>query len=339
MLVLISLEVGSTWLQGRDHVQPGILFAPAIPALAITLRGRGLGLTAGAAVLALLTYNWLGLSSSSTLDRQVLLNLALTTIVVTATWHYLTRVHSHVLLQMQFGYEKLRQEISSRRELAATIFHDFNNPLQAVISALELQELGEESEELGGQNVASLVDRMSSVLEVATKMATSEELLEEHFGEVSLRDLFQALDSVFSARLKDKQLSFSLGSGAELRVRAVVEVLRDSVLANLLSNAIKFTPRGGTLELSATLRGDRVVIALADEGGGIPKSVRSQLLGRQRIESTPGTEGEAGHGLGLRLAHHYLLRMGGRLELKSLPRGTQARLELPAAPSQLETTP
>jgi signal transduction histidine kinase len=79
------------------------------------------------------------------------------------------------------------------------------------------------------------------------------------------------------------------------------------------------------VELTAHLEGDGVVVEVADDGPGIPTSVREALF----QEGARGPE-SAGTGLGLYLVHTLVTRYGGTVSAHdNQPRGTVVRVELP----------
>ncbi len=99
---------------------------------------------------------------------------------------------------------------------------------------------------------------------------------------------------------------------------------------NLLSNAFKFTPRGGAITLAASIVGEDVQIAVADNGPGMPADVKANgvraLLGQEHA----GTRG--GAGLGLALVNRFLELHDGWVEIESGPGERHTGTLPPAAP-------
>ncbi|KAB8140871.1 PAS domain-containing protein [Chloroflexia bacterium SDU3-3] len=113
------------------------------------------------------------------------------------------------------------------------------------------------------------------------------------------------------------------------------------ILENLLSNAVKYSPDGGTIRLTARADGGYAVIAVSDQGVGIPPEEQPLVFRRfYRVDnrlrrSTPGT------GLGLFLSKALAEAHGGRMWVESQPgRGSRFFFTLPLATPQLtDATP
>ncbi|NMO54488.1 HAMP domain-containing histidine kinase [Actinoplanes sp. TBRC 11911] len=72
------------------------------------------------------------------------------------------------------------------------------------------------------------------------------------------------------------------------------------VFANLLDNAARHSPPGGTVLVRAERHDDHVLVAVADEGAGIPPAERNRVF--ERFTRGERAEG-GGTGLGLAIAH------------------------------------
>jgi signal transduction histidine kinase len=102
------------------------------------------------------------------------------------------------------------------------------------------------------------------------------------------------------------------------------------VLANLIGNAIKFTPRGGTIRVSAARAGDHVRLSVQDTGPGIPEAQREAVF--ERFWQV-GANDRRGLGLGLYIARGIVEAHGGTIRAEStLGEGTTFHVTL-AAPA------
>jgi signal transduction histidine kinase len=106
----------------------------------------------------------------------------------------------------------------------------------------------------------------------------------------------------------------------------------EQVVANLVENAIKYSPRGGTIRVTAARRGaEAVTLAVSDEGIGIPEERQGELFRPfARVEHVL-TQQAQGAGLGLYICKQLVERMGGTIALASAPgRGTTVTVTLSA---------
>lgn len=103
------------------------------------------------------------------------------------------------------------------------------------------------------------------------------------------------------------------------------------ILSNLMYNAAEAMPKGGMLTLSSgRWRGmggrDTVEIGIADNGPGLPDALLAQL-----DQPKTSSKGGAHAGLGLSIVSSLVEQLGGELQCKSGPTGTQFKIHLPAA--------
>ncbi|MFY9234156.1 MAG: ATP-binding protein [Fimbriimonadaceae bacterium] len=80
----------------------------------------------------------------------------------------------------------------------------------------------------------------------------------------------------------------------------------DQVLTNLLNNAIKYAPNGGNITMTATLEGDTILVAIADEGLGIPKDHQARVFEKFHRVNNEDNRKIYGTGLGLYLVRHLV---------------------------------
>jgi len=100
-------------------------------------------------------------------------------------------------------------------------------------------------------------------------------------------------------------------------------------LTNLLANAHKFTPKGGHVRVTLERRNDELLIAVADDGPGIPREHQVHLF--QRFYVIPDGTGKVGLGLGLYIARQLVELHGGHVWVESSSRrGSTFFLALPA---------
>jgi len=92
----------------------------------------------------------------------------------------------------------------------------------------------------------------------------------------------------------------------------VDETIFRFILTNLLSNAVKYSREGGTITVTLTPESRRVLVAIRDEGLGIPKQDQDRIFTKffrasNALMNTDGT------GLGLYIVKQLLERTGGTI--------------------------
>ena len=106
----------------------------------------------------------------------------------------------------------------------------------------------------------------------------------------------------------------------------------EQVVLNLLSNAIKYTPEGGRVGVGVTVEDGQLVVAVWDNGPGVPEDDRAHIFERfyrSRRDEVHNSSG--GTGLGLPIARMLVELHGGRLWFMPAPGGGSIfRFTLPA---------
>ncbi|CAN5908666.1 hypothetical protein BH11MYX4_BH11MYX4_08670 [soil metagenome] len=112
----------------------------------------------------------------------------------------------------------------------------------------------------------------------------------------------------------------------------VVDVDRQTLAAaisNLLQNALKFTHPASTISLATSTKGDRILIAVEDECGGLPAGQSASLL---KPLTQKGAD-RSGLGLGPAICLKAMKVLGGELHIDDLPgKGCIFTIDLPKQP-------
>jgi signal transduction histidine kinase len=238
---------------------------------------------------------------------------------------------------------ELRQVDQNRQELVSMLAHDIRGLLTAVSSAVEMARL-----DLDGQpprdahRFLGIADRNTSELvELTTNLLDTYRIEEGRLRpRVQIVDLEALVEDVVErltgqARVRDACLLVA-GEPPE-RVLADRDLL-ERVLVNLVTNALKFSPVGTTItiELGADLvppgGSPGIVVAVRDEGPGIPADAQARLFERFTPLALPGGKRPVGSGLGLSFCHKVIGLMGGEIWVESTPGyGSTFAFVLPAA--------
>jgi PAS domain S-box-containing protein len=107
----------------------------------------------------------------------------------------------------------------------------------------------------------------------------------------------------------------------------------EQVVQNLLSNAVKYSSRGSTVRVELRQTGDTALLAVHDEGVGIPAEAIPHLFERFYRVNQPETASVSGVGVGLYVVREIVRLHGGAVRVQSTPGvGSSFTVELPLAP-------
>lgn len=88
------------------------------------------------------------------------------------------------------------------------------------------------------------------------------------------------------------------------------------IIANLVENAAKYTRRGSTVNVTVRTRGNEALLAIEDDGPGIPEDLRERVFERFfRAPSTLAT-GTRGLGIGLSIVRGLVGAIGGSISVE-----------------------
>ena len=240
---------------------------------------------------------------------------------------------------LKAAMEAAEAGVQSKAQFLSTMSHELRTPLNAMLGFTELMQSGIAGA-LSAKQTAYLSDIHSSatfllelvneILDLSKADPGRLELVEEAVDIASIiceATRFVAPQASAGGILVDASADPQLP-----RVRADARRIKQ-ILLNLLSNAVKFTPRGGKIEIRATLRPDGALeLTVSDSGIGmaaadIPKALERFGQIDDRLERR-----YEGTGLGLPLASKLIELHGGTLEIDSrVGAGTRVIIVLPAS--------
>jgi signal transduction histidine kinase len=93
------------------------------------------------------------------------------------------------------------------------------------------------------------------------------------------------------------------------------------VIANLIDNASRMTKPGGRVRVRLSREGDRAVLAVLDEGPGIPPEALPHLFERFYRAQTSRDRSTGGAGLGLAIVQAIVTAHAGSIQAENRPEG------------------
>lgn len=134
---------------------------------------------------------------------------------------------------------------------------------------------------------------------------------------VNLTDIIKNIETEFSARFTEKQLTLHTTYPENISFTADPDKLTQ-ILENLVGNSLKFTPAGGRVNIDIKKDEKQLVFNVSDTGKGIPEADIPKLFSKfGRLENSLITTPESGTGLGLYICKQYVELHGGNISVVS----------------------
>jgi signal transduction histidine kinase len=223
-------------------------------------------------------------------------------------------------------------------QLAATMVHEVNSPLEAIGNLLYLVETSPSIEEarrfsrLAAQELSRINEIINQTLRYHRAPAAAA------FADLS--EIATSALALFRGKLGDHPIELGVIAPKTIAYCSTGEIRQ--AIVNLIGNALDAMPDGGALHLRVAYctsgggaPGARVTIA--DTGSGIRDDIRASLFTQFFT-----TKGSRGTGLGLWLTRDIVLRNHGKLRFRSRtrrPGGTVFSILLPAVPPREAAQP
>ncbi len=224
--------------------------------------------------------------------------------------------------------DALKQEQATRSQLiqsgklaalgrmAASVAHEFNNPLQTIKNCLYLlQPQYAQTEDAEFMTIAiSETERLSRLVEQLRSAYRPES--PQDMRPLPLRSILEQTCTLIMPHLKENRVQYELAlPPGELLVIGVADQLKQ-VFLNIALNAVDaMRPGGGKLTITGRVdpSGQKVAISVADTGRGIPTEDLPHLF------DPFFTTKDTGMGLGLAITFDIVQKHNGQIEVTSAP--------------------
>ncbi len=215
---------------------------------------------------------------------------------------------------------RLRRQETAERELIANVSHEFRTPVAAIKGFAETLRRGGLQDRKNRLEFVKTIEKHSDWLAklienllVLHSLNSKRRVLSRQ--SVDLAGFLSNFADSVAPLARKKQVALKISAAEGLRVDCDADHL-ERALQSLYENALKFTPSGGTVEISARACGQQALVAVRDEGSGIPPSLLPDFFKRlSRFKHRLGK----GTGLGLRIAKCAVEANGGRIWVEKNP--------------------
>ncbi|QJE02279.1 response regulator [Massilia forsythiae] len=217
--------------------------------------------------------------------------------------------------------DDLAEQDRLKTEFLATLAHELRNPLAPIRSGLQLMRRTQSDpatlarvQDIMDRQLDQLVHLVDDLLDVARITRGQVELKP---GPVDLGELLQAAVETSMPLIEAARHRLDVRLPGEALPLFADRTRITQVVSNLLNNAAKYTPRGGSIVLSAERDGDQAVIAVADDGIGIPAESLDDVFKMFTQVPEHARQAPGGLGIGLSLVRSLLQLHGGSISAAS----------------------
>lgn len=244
------------------------------------------------------------------------------------------RLSAAEIRSLGLAFEEMRTELEGKdyiERYIQSLTHELKSPLSSIRGAAELldDDMSVDQKRKFHRNIRREAERIDSIIEKLLQLTALEKRKQlDHIQTLSLGEIVSEAIASLEPQVMRSGVFVQNNVPVDHEVCGEKFLVTHAVL-NLVNNALRFTPAGGAVSLSSTLRNGFIVLTVSDTGAGIPDFARDKIF--DRFYSLPGADDTRGTGLGLPFVCEVAHLHGGTIEVKNNVNGpgVTATLTLP----------
>lgn len=245
-------------------------------------------------------------------------------------------------IEMERELRQTAQELAEKNALVTDFFinisHEFKTPISVLQLAMEIlcehrkrnslnEKLLEQHLSIMQQNTYRLSKLVGNLLDI-TKIDAG--FLQPMYSNICMGDLINNLVESVKPYAAKRRLRLVYWRRFKTSMVQTDAEFVERIVINLLSNAIKHTEKDGIVLVSCEVTKDKVIIAVRDNGEGIPEDKKELIFDRFRQANNTFARSSEGCGIGLSLCKSLTELLGGHIWVESeAGRGSAFFVELP----------
>ena len=255
--------------------------------------------------------------------------------------------------RMEDDLRRLAADLSAadrrKNEFLATLAHELRNPLAPMSNMLEVlkrsngdAEILKRAHDTIGRQLAQMVRLVDDLLDLNR---ITHDRLELRRSEVELSSVIQQAVEVARPLIDEASQRLIVDLPSEPIYLNADRARLAQLFGNLLNNSSKYTGPEGTISLTAKRIDGEVLVAVKDNGAGIPQDKLDSIFDMFMQVDRTSEQSQAGLGIGLTLVKRLTQMHGGSIEARSAGAGQGSEfvvrlpvLSKPSVSSQPEST-
>ncbi|MDH3690052.1 MAG: ATP-binding protein [Gammaproteobacteria bacterium] len=224
--------------------------------------------------------------------------------------------------------QRLDDKIEKERRFTGDAAHELRTPLAGLKAQAEvaLGARNKQERQKALTNISTGVDRASHLVDQLLTLSRLDESASIDDGNVNLLDTVRTViaDLLPYANEKSTDISLEHHGQGQSWIRGNKEAMY-ILLRNLVDNAIRYSPEHSLVTVSLGRRDDSNVIAVQDQGQGIPVQDRQRVFDRFHRRSNSEAYGT---GLGLSIVKRVIDLHNGKVTLRQGTNGSGLSVEV-----------
>ena len=221
------------------------------------------------------------------------------------------------------------ESLTTMGRLAARVAHEINNPLAGIQNSFLLIKNAVPATHPHFAYVGAIEREIARIARVTRQLYETYRPEHHEIRETALPGLVADAVAMLEQINRDSQVTIVADLSRSPALVPIPDAVLRQTVYNLVQNAVEASPSGGTVELSASVDGELLVLCIRDRGPGIPAEIRTRVF-EPFFTTKPSSVKTGGMGIGLALVRRSIEALGGTIEiLDRAGGGTEFMVRLP----------
>lgn len=223
---------------------------------------------------------------------------------------------------------------ATKDKLFSIIAHDLRNPISSIMGITDILNKNYEDFEDSRrrQLIASVAASMKSTFQLLENLLnwtrSQSQSIKLNIQEFEPRNEIDKINNLLENAFAEKGLKLENQVPSDLKLLSDPNLF-EVIFRNLITNAAKFSSQG-VIEVLFEDKNETVCFKVKDYGVGMEQSQIDEIFSDQFSNSTAGTNGEVGTGLGLSVCKDFIHILNGKLSIESeVGKGTTFKVCMP----------